>query len=92
MEECMHTCSKLNRARAPPSSNLKELEEARQLHVKFCKIPNITYGAVWLAITDAEEEGEWRDYYSGQQVSQEVLGEAGGGLEGGSTHNCGIVS
>ena len=88
----MHTCSKLNRAEAPPSSNLKELEEARQLHVKFCKIPNITYGAVWLAITDAEEEGEWRDYYSGQQVSQEVLEEAGGGLEGGRTQNCGIVS
>ena len=42
--------------------------------------------------SDAEEEGQWRDYYSGQQVSQEVIGEAGGGLEGGRTQNCGIVS
>ena len=92
----MQTCSKLNKARAPASSNLQELEEARQLHVKFCKIPGIMYGSLWVAITDAEQEGEWRDYYSGQEVSQEVLEEAAGGMEsletGGRNQNCGIVS
>ena len=63
-----------------------------KMHVKFCKIPGMFYGALWLAITDGEEEGEWRDYYTGQEVSQEVIEAAVGGLDGGKTQNCGIVS
>ena len=87
----MLTCPKLNKARAPSSSNLQELEELRQLQTRFCIFPGSPYGALWMTITDAEEEGEWRDYYSGQEVSQEVLGAAQGGLDGGSSQNCGFV-
>ena len=88
----MQTCSKLNKARAPASTNLQELAELRQQQIKFCKFPGSPYGAIWLAITDAEDEGQWRDYYTGQEVSQELLEVAVGGLDGGRSQNCGIVS
>ena len=87
----MHTCSMLNKARAPPASSMQELEAAQGLHLQFCNIPGIPYGSVWLAITDAEQEGEWRDYYNGQEVSQEVRGEIIG-FGGEREQNCGIVS
>ena len=62
------------------------------MHVKFCTVPGMFYGAFWLAISDAEQEGDWRDYYSGQQVHQDMMGAALGGLDGGSRENCGIVT
>ena len=53
--------------------------------------PGSPYGAIWMSLTDAVEEGVWRDHYTGQEVSQNVLEAEVGGLEN-TNQNCGIVS
>ena len=68
---------------------MEELEETRGLADKFINFPGSPYGSIWMSLTDAVEEGVWRDQYTGQEVSQEVLGAAVGELDGG---NCGIAS
>ena len=88
----MVTCPKLNNARAPPSNTLQDLEETHQLSEKFVNFPGSTYGAIWMSVTDAVEEGVWRDHYNGIEASQDVLETAVGGLEKDTAHNCGIVS
>ena len=70
MEECMLTCPKLDRARVPASNTMEELQEVLRLNEKFLNIPGINYGFIWLAITDKEEEGVWRDYYTRQAQCQ----------------------
>ena len=45
-----------------------------------------------MSVTDAVEEGDWRDHYTGQEVSQNMLETVIGGLEEDSVHNCGLVS
>ena len=66
----MLTCPKLDRARVPSSNTMEELQEVLRLNEKFLNIPGINYGFIWLAITDKEEEGVWRDYYTRQALSQ----------------------
>ena len=87
----MFTCPKLNKALTPPSNSLVELEGFRQLSNKFINFPGSTYGSLWMSLTDAVEEGVWRDHYTGQEVSQNVLEAEVGGLEN-TNQNCGIVS
>ena len=91
-EECMVTCLKLNKARAPPSNSLQELEEISQMSNKFTNFPGSPYGPIWMSLTDAVEEGVWRDYYTGQEAGQNVLKAEIGGLKESSDYNCGIVS
>ena len=86
------TCLKLNKARAPPSNSLQELEEISQMSNKFTNFPGSPYGPIWMSLTDAVEEGVWRDHYTGQETSQNVLETEVGGLKESSDHNCGIVS
>ena len=92
MLECMDTCEKLSQARTPPSTTEDQLEEMRELHIKFTKFPGSPYGAIWLSMTDAEEEGVWRDHYTGQEVSREVEELEVGGLKDNTEVNCGFVS
>ena len=88
----MFTCQKLNKALTPPSNSLEELEDFRQLSDKLMNFPGSPYGSIWLSLTDAVEEGVWRDHYTGQEAGQNVLETEVGGLKESSDHNCGIVS
>ena len=89
----MFTCPKLNKAQIPPSNSLEELVDFRQWSNKFVNIPGrpATTGAIWTSLTDAVEEGVWRDHYTGQEASRDVLETEVGGLKE-SDQNCGIVS
>ena len=86
------TCPKLNKARIPPTNSVEELEYFRGLANKFMNFPGTPYGSVWLSLTDTLEEGVWRDQYTGEEVSQEVLETAVGGLRENTDQNCGLAS
>ena len=88
----MFTCPKLNKARVPPSNSVEELEDFRKLAIKFTNFPGSPYGGIWLSMTDVVEEGVWRDQYTGQEVSQEVLETEVGGLRENTDQNCGLAS
>ena len=88
----MFTCPKLNQARAPPSNTVQELEEIHKLSNKFVNFPGSQYGSIWMSVTDAEEEGVWRDHYTGVEASQDVLEKEVGGLKENTAHNCGVLS
>ena len=88
----MVLCPKLKQARAPPSSTLENLEEIHKLSNRFVNFPGSPYGAIWMSLTDAEEEGVWRDHYTGQVVSLDVLQTEVGGLKENTAQNCGIFS
>ena len=90
-EECMVTCPKLNQARAPSSRTLEDLEEIHQLSNKFVNFPGSPYGAIWMSVSDAKEEGVWRDHYTGLEASKNVLETEVGGLKENTDYNCGIV-
>ena len=87
----MLTCPKLNNALAPPSKTLEELENIRQLSDKFINFPGSPFGSIWMSVTDAVEEGVWRDHYTGLEASQNVLETEVGGLKENTDYNCGIA-
>ena len=80
MLDCMNTCDKLNQARPPPSTTEQQLQEMRRLAIKFMQFPGTPYGSIWMSMTDGEEEGVWRDHYTGQEASKEVREVEIGGL------------
>ena len=88
----MDTCPKLNKALTPPSNSLEKLEEIRQLSDRFTNFPGSAYGSIWLSLTDAVEEGVWRDHNTGLEASKDVLDIEIGGLKENTDNNCGIVS
>ena len=88
----MLTCPKLNKALAPPSKTLEELENIRQLSDKFINFPGSPFGSIWMSVTDAVEEGVWRDHYTGLEASQDLLEAEVKGLQENPVQNCGIVS
>ena len=88
----MFTCPKLNKALTPPSNSLEEAEDFLQLAHKFMNFPGSPYGCLWMSLTDAVEEGVWRDHYTGQEADRDVLETEVGGLKENIDHNCGIVS
>ena len=88
----MFTCPKLNKALTPSSNSLVELEDFRQLSNKFLNFPGSPYGSIWMSLTDAVEEGVWRDHYTGQKTKQNVLMTEVGGLKENTDQNCGLVS
>ena len=72
---------------------MEELEYFRGLANKFLNFSGSPYGSVWLSLTDTLEEGVWRDHYTGEEVSQDVLEtEIGGIQENTDELNCGIAS
>ena len=87
----MITCPKLNKARTPASNSVEEVEAIRKLSNKFINFPGSPYGSIWMSATDVVEEGVWRDHYTGQEVSQEVLETEVGGLKENTEQNCGVV-
>ena len=88
----MFTCPKLNKALTPPSNSMEEVEDFNQLANQFMNFPGSPYGCLWMSLTDAVEEGVWRDHYTGQEADRVVLETEVGGLKESSKHNCGIVS
>ena len=88
----MFTCPKLNKALTPPSNSLEELEDFLQLANKFMNFPGSSgSGCLWMSLTDAVEEGVWRDHYTGLEASQNVLETEVGGLKENTDYNCGIA-
>ena len=83
----MFTCLKLNKAQTPPANSPEELEDFRQLAYKFL----FKAGSFWMSMTDAVEEGVWRDHYTGLEASQNVLETEVGGLKENTEQNCGVV-
>ena len=61
--ECMEHCQKLGKGRSPPIRTKQELESLRTeigaISDDMAELP-----FVWLSLTDVEEEGVWRDYYT----------------------------
>ena len=84
----MFTCLKLNKAQTPPANSVEELEDFRQLANRFL----LKAGSFWMSMTDAVEEGVWRDFYTGQKINQNVLDTEIGGLKENTEQNCGLVS
>ena len=84
----MFTCLKLNKAQTPPANSVEELEDFRQLAKRFL----LEAGTIWMSMTDAVEEGVWRDFYTGQKINQNVLDTEIGGLKENTEQNCGLVS
>ena len=84
----MFTCLKLNNAQTPPANSVEELEDFRQLANRFL----LEAGTVWMSMTDAVEEGVWRDHYTGLKINQNVLDTEVGGLKENTEQNCGLVS
>ena len=88
----MFTCPKLNKALTPPSNSMEEVEDFNQLANQFMNFPGSPYGCLWMSLTDAVEEGVWRDHYTGLEASKDVLDIEIGGLKENTDNNCGIVS
>ena len=87
----MDTCPKLNKALTPPSITLEDLNKIHKLSNKFTNFTGSRYGAMWMSLTDALEEGVWRDHYTGLEASKNVLETEVGGLKENTDYNCGIV-
>ena len=87
----MFTCPKLNKALTPPSNSMEEVENFRQLSDKFTNFPGSSYCCIWMSLTDAVEEGIWRDHYTGLEAGRDVLEAEVGGLRENTDLNCGLV-
>ena len=87
----MITCPKLNKAQAPASNSVVELEEFHKLANKFLDFPGSPYGSIWMSATDVVEEGIWRDHYTGLEAGRDVLEAEVGGLRENTDLNCGLV-
>ena len=89
----MFTCFKLNKAQTPPANSVEELEDFRQLAIKKKGwLAALSSSGFWMSMTDAVEEGVWRDHYTGQKINQNVLDTEIGGLKENNEQNCGLVS
>ena len=67
--DCMEHCQKIGGGRSPPLRTLQELETFQtELHALTSDVSVLPW--LWVAETDKKQEGEWRDYYTG-----EVIGE-----------------
>ena len=65
--DCQQHCPKIRNGRLPPIRTLVELQT---LHYELGAItPNIKdLPWLWLSASDRQEEGVWRDYYTGEQL------------------------
>ena len=63
-QDCMEHCQKLGKGRSPPVRTLEERDWLRE-EVNSITPKISALGYLWLAATDREVEGDWRDAYSG---------------------------
>ena len=59
---CMEHCQKIGKGRSPPVRTPEEWDWLRE-EVKAISNDISVFGIIWLAGTDEEIEGEWRDFY-----------------------------
>ena len=86
MTDCMHHCQKLG-GRAPTIVNMTDL---RNLQLFTNKKLNGQFGdGFWLPITDEEEEGVWKDYYTKEAIRYDGP-FSGGKPNGGLKENCAV--
>ena len=72
----MLTCQNLQQSRAPNLENVEAMKIFLQKMANVFFLPgtsNVFPGvvarpSVWMAITDAETEGQWLDWYNGQEI------------------------
>ena len=86
MADCMHHCQKFG-GRAPSIVNMTEMQ-----HFQVFMNNNLNgqfADGFWLAITDEEEEGVWKDYYTGEAIQYDGP-FTGGKPNGGARENCAI--
>ena len=96
-EECMQFCPKLRGARSPV---MRKFHQFMLLHKWILSAminpktkknwPGIFGRAIWMSSNDMEEEGVWKDFYTGdliEDTSKTLFGE----LNGGDKENCGFM-
>ena len=98
MIDCMETCPKMQNARVPYTDNMDQLNQVMDLVSDIVVIPGTQFRhphtistIFWGTHTDAEEEGVWVNYYTKEEVSQELLDNAIGGVSSSRQSNCAIV-
>ena len=70
-KDCMDHCQKVGQGRSPPVGTLEEWDWLRkEVQAVTPDISVLPY--LWLAATDEEVEGEWRDAYTGQKLDAGV--------------------
>jgi hypothetical protein len=71
-KDCMEHCQKLGQGRSPPVQTQEEWtwlwKEVNAITPELWRLPYL-----WLAATDEEKEGVWRDYYTQQKLEIEVM-------------------
>ena len=87
---CMEHCQKLGQGRSPPVQTQEEWyflwKELNAITPELWRLPYL-----WLAVTDEEKEGVWRDYYTQQQLETGVAWpwySRGGDTDVGDEENC----
>lgn len=85
IEDCMQHCDKLG-GRAPSVTEQTEWIKLKDyMKEKFYGRGHAGY--IWLSVTDEEEEGVWKDYYT-QEVMKYKGPFTSGGTDGGDKQNC----
>ena len=91
MSDCMNHCQKLG-GRAPKvvsKDQWQELQRFMKINF-FGKDDSLqALDGLWLSVSDAEEEGTWKDFYTGETIK--YIGPfTGTGPNGGKIENCAI--
>ena len=97
-EDCMTFCPKLRRARSPQIRTYAQFETLlKWLNAKTLDpdtkefYPGVNGAAHWISISDKDEEGQWTDYYTHQEIDDVTEAINGGELNGGTKENCGLL-
>ena len=70
MSECMQTCQKFQKSRGPYVSDINTMNSfVDRVSEIFYKPGTREYyfnalGAIWMSMTDENEEGKWLDWYT----------------------------
>ena len=67
--ECMYHCEKLGKGRSPPVSTIEKLNNL-QTEVQAITPNTMDLPWLWLSATDQEQEGVWRDFYTGERLGE----------------------
>ena len=65
---CMQHCQKIGGGRSPPVRTLEEWDWLRKELHAITRVRKVL-PMIWMAATDTEVEGQWKDYYTGQKLN-----------------------
>ena len=87
MSDCMHHCQKVG-GRAPKVVTKEQWNELQTfMKLNYYSKGDNTLSGTWLSVSDAEEEGKWKDFYTGE-LMQHKGPFRGSGPSGGERQNC----